>query len=78
MLVNPIVSKLEELGLQGMARGFALQFEQPDMQRLHFEERLGLMWRPVCGTYAASLEDVDFRPDRKFDKAMIMSLREWG
>ena len=43
MLNNLTHSRLHELGLNGMAKALELQQEQPQIQRLVFEERLGLL-----------------------------------
>ncbi|AUV34691.1 AAA family ATPase (plasmid) [Escherichia coli] len=43
MLNNLTHSKLHDLGLNGMARALELQLEQPQMNQLMFEERLGLL-----------------------------------
>lgn len=43
MLNNLTHSKLHDLGLNGMARALELQQEQPQINQLMFEERLGLL-----------------------------------
>lgn len=43
MLNNITMDKLHEFGLKGMSRALALQQENPEAQRLSFEERLGLL-----------------------------------
>lgn len=43
-MMNPMtLNRLHELGLAGMARALELQLQQTDMQRLSFEERLGIL-----------------------------------
>jgi hypothetical protein len=43
MLRHPTLTTLETLKLTGMATALAEQLEMPDVQRLSFEERLGLL-----------------------------------
>ena len=43
MLRHPTLAALEPLKLTGMATALAEQLEMPDVQRLSFEERLGLL-----------------------------------
>ena len=43
MLNQQTINKLHELRLTGMAESFADQLKQPDMERLSFEERFGLI-----------------------------------
>lgn len=43
MLNSQTVNKLELLGLKGMVRALELQYQQPECQRLSFDERLGLL-----------------------------------
>jgi len=43
MLNNLTATKLQNLGLNGMVRALTLQQEQPQMQTLTFEERLGML-----------------------------------
>lgn len=47
--MNPITqNRLHELGLTGMVRALELQLQQTDMQRLSFEERLGMLLDAEC------------------------------
>ena len=43
MLRHPTLAALEALKLTGMATALTEQLEMPDVQRLSFEERLGLL-----------------------------------
>lgn len=43
MLTQPIHDKLHTLRLRGMAEAFREQQESTDLQRLSFEDRLGLL-----------------------------------
>ena len=43
MLNQQTINKLHELKLTGMAEAFADQIKQPDMDRLSFVERFGLI-----------------------------------
>ena len=93
MLNSLTVSNLHLLGLNGMARALTLQQEQPQVQKLSFEERFGMLVDAECGDResrridrllkaaklrqsAACLEDVDYRPTRQLDQAMVMSLSD--
>lgn len=43
MLTQPTINTLRSIKLNGMADAYAQQLEQPDVQRLSFDERLGLL-----------------------------------
>jgi hypothetical protein len=43
MLLNPMIDKLGSLRLYGMLSAFTEQLKLPDIDRLGFEERLGLL-----------------------------------
>ena len=43
MLNQQTLEKLRELKLEGMAQAFREQLEQPVMQEMSFEERLGML-----------------------------------
>jgi len=48
-MMNPITqNRLHELGLTGVVRALELQLQQTDMQRLSFEERLGMLLDAEC------------------------------
>ena len=43
MLIEPLITQLQALGLRGMVRALERQPEHPDVQALNFEDRLGLL-----------------------------------
>jgi len=47
MLINATIDKLQTLSLGGMARALEEQLASPGYVGLSFEERLGLLDRPV-------------------------------
>ena len=90
MLRHPTLDTLQALKLTGMATALAEQWEMPDVHRLSFEERLGLLVDREQTTQenrrlvrrlaqarlpgSASLEDLDYRHPRGLDKGVIASL----
>ena len=90
MLNQQTQSKLQQLQLSGMAKAYRDQLEQPRMQELPFDDRLGLMvdrelserenrklsrlLKQAKLRYAAHLEDVDYRSSRGLDKQVIAGL----
>ena len=90
MLRHPTLATLEALKLTGMATALTEQLEMPDVQRLSFEERLGLLVdrertmqenRRLTRRLAqarlpdrATLEDLDYRHPRGLDKTVIAAL----
>lgn len=92
MLNHPTVEKLGALRLPAMARGLAEQMENPEMEALSFEERLGLlvdrqltdrdnqrMSRRLANARLreqACLEDIDFRTARGLDRALVAKLAD--
>lgn len=90
MLRHPTVSMLHTLRLAGMAQALEEQQVQPDIERLSFEERLGLLVdREVSHRdnrllqsrlgraklrQNACLEDVDYKHPRGLDRAMMARL----
>lgn len=90
MLTQPILEKLYDLRLQGMAEAFQRQLAEPDACRLSFEERFGLIvdhhwnWRESRALERrlknarlrldASIEDLDYRTRRGLDRSLIASL----
>lgn len=90
MLRHPTLEKLQTLKLFGMATALAEQAHLPDLQALTFDERLGLLVdRELTARenrqlarrlaqarvpQAAAIEDLDYRPGRGLDKAMITTL----
>ena len=43
MLIQPTIDTLRSLRLAGMAEAYARQLEQPETQRLSFDERLAML-----------------------------------
>jgi DNA replication protein DnaC len=90
MLTQPTLEKLQALRLRGMAEAFREQLEDPQVQRLSFEERLGLLidrqwnWRQNRALARrlknarlegnACVEDIDFRHPRGLDRSLVRSL----
>jgi DNA replication protein DnaC len=90
MLTHPILDKLQTLRFHGMLAALQEQLHMPDIERLTFEERLGLLvdremterenrrytvrLRKARLRQQACLEDVDFTQTRGLDKALIMQL----
>ena len=90
MLPHPTIEKLNTLRLPGMAKALAAQNDTPDIARLTFEERLGLLLdqeatyrdskrlttrlRLAALRQNACLEDIDYRHPRGLDKAMMTKL----
>jgi DNA replication protein DnaC len=90
MLRHPTLATLEALKLTGMATALTEQLEMPEVQRLSFEERLGLLVDRERTTQenrrltrrlaqarlpgSATLEDLDDRHPRGLDKGVIASL----
>lgn len=92
MLRQPTIEKLNAMRLGAMARAFADQMQCPDMAALTFEERFGLIvdyqmtelenrrmhnrLKSAKLRLSAAIEDLDLRPGRGMDRAMIMSLAQ--
>jgi DNA replication protein DnaC len=92
MLTQPIFDKLQQLRFYGMLKALEEQMQMPDIHKLGFEERLGLLLdrettvredrrlktrlRKAKLRQNASVEDVDFRHPRKLDKILFMSLAD--
>lgn len=92
MLNHPTVEKLLALRLPAMARGLVEQMNNPEMEALSFEERLGLlvdrqlterdsqrMVRRLANAKLreqACIEDLDFRAVRGLDRALLARLSE--
>lgn len=91
MLPTQTLDKLHALRLEGMAQALEEQRRQPDIARLDFETRLGLLterqwlWKEnraltarLNGAQlkiAASLEDINYRHPRGLKRAQIEQLR---
>jgi len=90
MLTQPIFDKLQQLRFYGMFKALEEHMQMPDIDKLGFEERLGLLLdremtvredrrlktrlRKAKLRQNACVEDVDFRHPRKLDKTLFMSL----
>lgn len=90
MLTQPTIEKLCAMRLRGMAEAFREQQQEPDVQRLSFEERLGLLidrqwnWRENRALDRrlrnarlqgnACVEDIDYRTPRGLDRQFVRSL----
>ena len=92
MLTHPIFEKLEQLRFYGMLKALEEQMQMPDIKKLEFEERFGLLLdremterenrrlktrlRKARLRQNACVEDVDFRHPRKLDKTLFMQLAD--
>jgi DNA replication protein DnaC len=90
MLNQQTIDKLYSLKLTGMAEAFADQLNQPDLDRLSFAERFGLIvdrqwtWKENnrMDRYLknarlklnACVEDIDYQSQRGIDQSVMMSL----
>jgi DNA replication protein DnaC len=90
MLDNPTIQKLNEMKLKGMSRAFAEQQENPDIIRLSFEERLGLVveaeWfarrnrrierfiQTAKFRFAACVEDINYEGKQGITKEDVLRL----
>lgn len=90
MLHHPTVAKLHTMRLTGMATALAEQAHQPDIERLGFEERLGLLVDREAAErdsrhlkrrlakarlrQSACLEDLDYRTPRGLDRTVMATL----
>lgn len=90
MLIHPTVSKLHTLRLTGMAAALHEQSSQPDVDRLGFDERFGLLvdremterdsrrLKLRLGQarlrQSACIEDIDYRSPRGLDRTLVATL----
>jgi len=90
MLMHPIFDNLRSLRFFGMLTALEEQMKMPDIEKLSFEERFGLLVdREMIDRLnrrlktrlskaklrqSACLEDIDFRHPRGLDKSIIMQL----
>jgi DNA replication protein DnaC len=90
MLMHPILDNLRSLRFFGMLTALEEQMKMPDIEKLSFEERFGLLVdREMIDRLnrrlktrlskaklrqSACLEDIDFRHPRGLDKSIIMRL----
>ena len=90
MLIHPMLDKLQTLRFFGMLSALEEQMKMPDIEKLGFDERFGLLidremidrqnrrfktrLRKAKLRQNACLEDIDFRHPRGLDKSVIMQL----
>jgi len=90
MLTQTTIERLRSLHLGGMAEALAAQQQQPDMQTLSFEERLGLLvdveWayrqnrklarllKTARLRLPACMEDIDYQQPRGLDRTVMRHL----
>ncbi len=90
MLIHPMLDKLQTLRFFGMLSALEEQMKMPDIEKLSFDERFGLLidremidrqnrrfktrLRKAKLRQNACLEDIDFRHPRGLDKSLMMQL----
>jgi len=75
MLNHPTYQQLNQLRLFGMAKALNEQQRLPELDRMSFEERLGLLVeRRAKLKHAATPEDVDYRVARGLDRTLFNRL----
>lgn len=90
MLNHPTLERLDKLRLSGMAKALREQLQMPDIGRLSFEERLGLLvdreqteredrrlelrLKKAKLRQRASLEDIDYRAGRGLSRSVMLQL----
>lgn len=90
MMLHQTIGRLRELRLVGMADALLRQTQEPDVQALSFDERLGLLvdqeWthrqdrrltrllREARLRLNACVEDIDYQHPRGLDRAVLRSL----
>ena len=90
MLTHPTLDKLESLRLHGMIQALQLQWQQPEINELSFEQRLGLLvdreidlrqtrqmqtrLRKAKLRQNAVIEDIDFKHPRGLDRSQVLQL----
>jgi len=90
MLLHPILDKLQTLRFFGMLSALEEQMKMPDIEKLSFEDRFGLLVEREMTDRQnrrfktrlakaklrqnACIEDIDFRHQRGLDKSLIMQL----
>ena len=90
MLIHPMFDKLQILRFFGMLSALEEQMKMPDIEKLSFDERFGLLidremidrqnrrfktrLRKAKLRQNACLEDIDFRHPRGLDKSLMMQL----
>jgi len=92
MLNHPTLDKLHALKFTGMAKALNEQMQLPDIEKLAFEERLGLLvdremterddrrlksrLRKARLRQQACIEDIDYRHARGLDRSLITDLAQ--
>jgi DNA replication protein DnaC len=90
MLIHPMLDKLQILRFFGMLSALEEQMKMPDIEKLSFDERFGLLidremidrqnrrfktrLRKAKLRQNACLEDIDFRHPRGLDKSLMLQL----
>lgn len=90
MLLHPVLEQLKTLKLDGMLESLKGQSKLPDIGKLSFEERLGLLVEHEVSLREskrvkrrlntarlktqACFEDINFKATRKLDKSLVFSL----
>ena len=90
MLIHPVLDKLQTLRFFGILNALEEQMKMPDIEKLSFDERFGLLidremidrqnrrfktrLRKAKLRQNACLEDIDFRHPRGLDKSLMMQL----
>lgn len=90
MLTHPTLDKLESLRLHGMIQALKQQWQQPEINELSFEQRLGLLvdretdlrqtrqmqarLRKAKLRQNAVVEDIDFKQSRGLDRSQVLQL----
>ena len=90
MLTHPTLDKLELLRLHGMIQALKQQWQQPEINELSFEQRLGLLvdretdlrqtrqmqarLRKAKLRQNAVIEDIDFKHPRGLDRSQVLQL----
>mgnify|MGYP001812288618 FL=1 len=90
MLLHPMLDKLQTLRFFGMLSALEEQMKMPDIEKLSFDERFGLLidremtdrqnrrfktrLRKAKLRQNACLEDIDFRHPRGLDKSLMLQL----
>ena len=95
MLMQPTLDKLSDMRLAGLRRALEDQLANPKDTELSFEERIGLLvdqeWtrrqevrlqrrlQHAQFRHRATMEDLDFAPDRGLDRRLVLQLAtgEW-
>ena len=90
MLNHPTLDKLESLRLHGMVQALKQQWQQPEIDELSFEQRLGFLvdresdfrqsrqmqtrLRKAKLRHNAVVEDIDFKQPRGLDRSLVLQL----